>query len=366
MHTENKEVAESKLRKLVREQEDELNGLATPKSLREAAQRPITAQLAEYVADLAAQGRSKKHVALARNRVLRLCEQCGWVKLGDVTSDSFNAWRASQTELGPKTCNEYLGLASAFLNWLKRNQRLAFNPLQDVAKAETKGKERRKRRALSQAEVDLLIERSGKHGLAYFLAAYTGLRRREIQQLMRSDLHLDAPRPFVEARPSTTKNKKTALIPLMPALAEALRVHLAQTSERTGKVFPLGVPTAATLRADLKACRIAVRDDLGRQVDFHALRHTFNSMLARAGIAPRVAMELMRHSDMRLTQTTYTDVTLLPLFNALEKLPSPSASLIASLKCGFSGPKEGKPVQTGSLSSGAEIVGSSSKIGDMW
>ena len=45
--------------------------------------------------------------------------------------------------------------------------------------------------------------------------------RGEIKQLMWSDVHLDAPRPFLEVRASTTKNKKGAVIPLVPALAQA-------------------------------------------------------------------------------------------------------------------------------------------------
>jgi hypothetical protein len=45
--------------------------------------------------------------------------------------------------------------------------------------------------------------------------------------------------------------------------------------------------------------------------------------LARAGTAPRVAMEIMRHSDMRLTAKTYTDAGLLPaVADAVLKLPS--------------------------------------------
>jgi integrase len=39
----------------------------------------------------------------------------------------------------------------------------------------------------------------------------------------------------------------------------------------------------------------------GYRADFHSLRHTLATNLARAGTAPRVAMEIMRHSDMRLT-----------------------------------------------------------------
>ena len=39
----------------------------------------------------------------------------------------------------------------------------------------------------------------------------------------------------------------------------------------------------------------------GRQADFHSLRHTLATMASQANVAPRVAMEMMRHSDMRLT-----------------------------------------------------------------
>ena len=56
--------------------------------------------------------------------------------------------------------------------------------------------------------------------------------------------------------------------------------------------------------------------------DFHSLRHTLGTNLALAGTAPRVAMEAMRHSDIRLTTKTYTDTGLLPVSDAVAKLPS--------------------------------------------
>jgi hypothetical protein len=45
-------------------------------------------------------------------------------------------------------------------------------------------------------------------------------------------------------------------------------------------------------------------------------------MLAAAGVSPRVAMELMRHSDMKLTMGVYTDVAQLPLIVETARLPS--------------------------------------------
>ena len=48
---------------------------------------------------------------------------------------------------------------------------------------------------------------------------------------------------------------------------------------------------------------------------------TFGTWLAAAGTAPRVHMELMRHTDMRLTMGFYTDPRLLDTSRALADLP---------------------------------------------
>ena len=58
--------------------------------------------------------------------------------------------------------------------------------------------------------------------------------------------------------------------------------------------------------------------------DFHSLRHTFCTILHRAGVPQREAMELMRHNDPRLTANTYADASLFSLRAAVEKLPFPS------------------------------------------
>jgi hypothetical protein len=44
--------------------------------------------------------------------------------------------------------------------------------------------------------------------------------------------------------------------------------------------------------------------------------------LALAGTPPRVAIEIMRHSDMRLTAKTYTDAGLLAVWDKVANLPS--------------------------------------------
>jgi hypothetical protein len=77
-----------------------------------------------------------------------------------------------------------------------------------------------------------------------------------------------------------------------------------------------------TFKRDLAAAGIPFEDVRGRRIDLHGLRKTYGTMLAAAGVSPRVAMELMRHSDMKLTMGVYTDVAQLPMIAETARLPS--------------------------------------------
>jgi len=74
-------------------------------------------------------------------------------------------------------------------------------------------------------------------------------------------------------------------------------------------------------RNDLKAADVPFIDDQVQRVDFHALRKTYCTNLARAGVNPWIAMKLMRHSDIHLTTKVYTDAGKLPLRESLGRLP---------------------------------------------
>ena len=43
------------------------------------------------------------------------------------------------------------------------------------------------------------------------------------------------------------------------------------------------------LNRDLEAANIPKKDDRGRTVDVHALRHSFGTLLSTSGVAPRIA-----------------------------------------------------------------------------
>ena len=66
---------------------------------------------------------------------------------------------------------------------------------------------------------------------------------------------------------------------------------------------------------------LAEVDAEGQIVDFHALRHTFISNLARSGVHPKVAQQLARHSTITLTMDRYSHVKLDEQAKALAMLP---------------------------------------------
>lgn len=75
-------------------------------------------------------------------------------------------------------------------------------------------------------------------------------------------------------------------------------------------------------------------DAADRPRNFHSFRHTFGSNLARANVSPKVAMELMRHSDINLTLKRYTHLLLPDRASGIAALPDLSAALEQERKAG--------------------------------
>jgi integrase len=78
---------------------------------------------------------------------------------------------------------------------------------------------------------------------------------------------------------------------------------------------------AEMIRLDLAAAGVAFTDGAGRVYDFHALRHQFISDMVEAGVHPKDAQALARHSTITLTMDRYAHVRRANLRAALERLP---------------------------------------------
>ncbi|WP_425607035.1 tyrosine-type recombinase/integrase [Rubellicoccus peritrichatus] len=98
-----------------------------------------------------------------------------------------------------------------------------------------------------------------------------------------------------------------------------------------------------------------------RKVDFHALRYTFATRLARNGVSQRLAQELMRHSDLNLTARIYTDASQLPTFSTIESLPFENQSTgtwtqIGTQKPDFSGLSQSQTVKINYGNNNSETI----------
>ena len=190
--------------------------------------------------------------------------------------------------------------------------------------------------------------------MMYTLAAWTGFRKGEIGSLTLRSLELDADPPTATVAACYSKRRREDTQVLHPELAAQLKAWIAGKPDLKSDepLFPISgrVPggtdrkTHKMMRIDLEAARqkwineatsprnarereqsdfLAYKDHDGLFADFHSCRHLFITSLERAGISPKMAQTLARHSDIRLTLQTYTHVELHDQTAAIRSLPGP-------------------------------------------
>ena len=158
--------------------------------------------------------------------------------------------------------------------------------------------------------------------LVYRLALGTGLRYNEIYTLERKNIVTTGDAPCVAIYAKNAKNRKPDTIPLTEDLTKDLEQYfnnnLAMPHIRAFRLWQnSGAPM---LKEDLKSAGIEFKTEEG-VVDFHSLRHTFGTLLAKSGVMPQIVQKLMRHCDINLTLKYYTHLLHSDKAKALDKLP---------------------------------------------
>lgn len=318
LRTTDKRVARQRLDELVERAERLRAGIIAPKVQTDAAGKPIAEHLTAFIKYQTSRNRSRGYVRKLDQRVSRLIAECGWSLVRDVTAESFIAWREGKS-LSAKTLNDYQHAIYALLDWLERTGRIKCNPIAQVGRIEARGEQTFTRRAFTDEEAQRLLAVSENRRPVYLLALHTGIRLGELRALRWEDV--DLVRSDIRLRVEATKSKRADVLPISETARGVLEA-LWETANDSGRVFRKGVPSHHTFASDLKAAGIVREDERGRRVDFHALRTTFITNLARAGVPQRQAMALARHTDPRLTANVYTDTDALPLAEAVAKLPA--------------------------------------------
>ena len=333
------------------------SGLVDPEQERFANHKraPIGAHLTAFRESLL--DNSPLHVSVTIGRVERIIAGCGFKCLAELDSGGRTAVPAEvalrvEEDFARRTYNHHVQAVDSFCRWCVTTKRLMSNPLVGLERLNAEVDIRRKRRALTAAEVVLMIKaaRSSKvvverqngeqRSRIYVLSYMTGLRRKELGSLTAHSFNLDAELPTLTVEAACSKHRRKDVLPLHPELVVMLRDWLKDLPAGR-KLFP-GLEkrrTARMVRRDLKAAGIPFKTDDGI-ADFHAAgRHTHITELLRNGATLPEAKQLARHSDVNQTMR-YTHIGLSDQAKALAQLPAPPNGLNPSANAV---PGRGKP-----------------------
>jgi integrase len=330
------------------------------------AKTPLAQHAEDFRRYLAAKGNTGEYVAKMMFRLTAVLDGCRFVKIADVQSSAVVEFLGALRGKGKsvKTANDYLAAVKGFTRWLWRDKRTILDALAGLSKlANGETDLRHARRDISPDELGLLFEATrsspdvlrclpgpDRHFL-YLTACATGFRVSELASMTPESFSLDGDTLTATVQASCTKNKRLAVQPLPLGVADLLRDYLRE--KPAGKIIWPGNPKAPAeswrlhgaemIRTDLAEARkkwlqtlpddrqraeaersdfLVYCDAAGRYADFHALRHSFITMVGKAGVSPREHQDLARHSTYALT-SRYSHSRLYDLAAAVQSLPIP-------------------------------------------
>ena len=125
---------------------------------------PLTKHVGDFIATMRAAGRSKIHIKKTERLIQRVLTEAGFRRLPEIRAEAVERWLGEQTKpqsgkptMGARTRNSYLVALRSFCNWCVQRDRLPFNPLAKLDRADERSDRRRQRRALTEAELSRLL-----------------------------------------------------------------------------------------------------------------------------------------------------------------------------------------------------------------
>lgn len=216
--------------------------------------------------------------------------------LAAATAEQIDEW-LDTCNIGARGRYAYLGALSAFYDFAVRYKLATANPARQLPRPRIK---RLVPRPIRDDDLRLAMRAADPRMRAWLaLAAYDGLRCKEIAHLRREDLLLTHEPPMLMV--SSPKGGNEALLPLNPVAERALRVH---GLPKAGFVFLKrdGWPyTPGTV-----SCMIhRYLHGMGIECSAHQLRHWFATTVYESTGDIRLTQEVMRHASIQST-TIYT------------------------------------------------------------
>lgn len=286
----------------VREKKLGFRGSLEEQEAKKKREGPIEKLIDDFISELVARGRSKQHTDNTKRHINKICSTQGIQCAEEITSGRVREFCASKKGSG-RTKNAYRDAIYALCEWCVKQEILKSNPIKKVGKFQAK--KQNPRRPFSAAEIKTIRESGLPEGrkTAYLLAAYSGLRYREIKELLWSDVDLEEGK--FKLRAEATKGRRSENIPMLPECKELLVEWKKKTKNQS--VFEKMV-RLKTLKRDLQRLGIQIKNESGK-LDFHSFRYGFCTAIGKILPIQRVKV-LMRHKDIRETANIYMQLGL--------------------------------------------------------
>lgn len=257
-------------------------------------------------------------------------------QLTALTADDVQRFLTARLKAGmaPRTAVLDIKILRTCLNAARRQNKIPTNPAEAVDLADLVGEGGVERAVFTTAEVRMLVDAAHDEWPTLILLAYfTGARLGDCVRLAWQDVDLTA--GTISYTQSKTGKKVT--VPIHPELA----AHLDQLAS-TDNPQPFIMPHMASLKSGGRHGlsegfkRIMRKAGVDGQIvegkgvrnisrrSFHALRHSFTSALANAGVAAEVRMKLTGHTT-EAVHRGYSHHELDTLRAAVGKLPALNA-----------------------------------------
>jgi integrase len=256
----------------------------------------------------------ENHLTLSR---CHISPRWGSYKLGAVRTVEVELWLDSLT-LAPASKTKIKSAFSVLYSHAIRHEWVSLNP---ISKVRTSSKPLHEKDVLTPEEFQALLRQlSVRDKAMVLLIGSTGVRRSELMALVWTDLNVQTmevniTRSCVRNRFGDTKTECSRRpVPLHPLILEALLEWRGQSLYRGDGDFlfpsirlngekPLSPDSLLkkSIRPALKRAKIK-----GKVVGWHTFRHTLGTLLRVLGTDIKVAQDLLRHANSRITLDLYT------------------------------------------------------------
>jgi len=237
-----------------------------------------------------------------KRKFIAFLERHNVVDVREVTPAVVEMYRADlfSEDLRSNTIIGYLSWLSKMYRWANRTGYGVGNPVDGVKMP----KRESRRRNFTEDELRTLMAGADPElKPLWTLLLLTGLRRREAVELLRDNVVIETPAPFLRV---VGKGKKVRTIPLVPEAQEAVRHFLGVHDCDTllpftyREIYVLWAGESGRKIVGERA-RLGLPDDL----DVHSFRHTFLTWLANRTGTPLTAVQAVAGHASVVTTTLY-------------------------------------------------------------